>query len=67
MNCCTCDCSAGVGDSGYEAVREWRSVQEERPSCSMSGGQSLGKAAGFDDIDLETEEKSEKDVQDRQL
>lgn len=36
------DWSCGEGDSGYCAVIEWSSVQELRPSCSTSGGQSEG-------------------------
>jgi len=34
--------SLGLGLVGYEAERVCRSVQEERPSCSTSGGQSSG-------------------------
>ena len=45
MNCLTWPCSVGVGETGYEAAIEWRSVQDERPSCSTSGGQSEGGAA----------------------
>lgn len=44
MNCLAWLCSVGVGDTGYVAVMEWRRVQEERPSCSTSGGQSVGGA-----------------------
>lgn len=47
-------------------MREWRSVQDERPSCSTSGGQSFGGAVVFV-MDLVTEEKSAKELQDRQL
>lgn len=39
MKVLTCVCWVGVGDGGYAAAREWRRVQEERPSCSTSGGQ----------------------------
>jgi hypothetical protein len=46
MNCVTLDCSAGVGCVGYCAAMEWRRVQDERPSCSTSGGQSLGGCEG---------------------
>lgn len=40
-------CLAGEGFSGYCAVMEWSSVQEERPSCATSGGQSVGSAGRF--------------------
>lgn len=42
------DCSAGVGLRGYVAVMEWRSVQEERPRASTSGGQSAGREVVVD-------------------
>jgi len=45
MNCETLALSVGVGLVGYEAVREWRRVQEDLPSCSTSGGQSDGGTA----------------------
>ena len=49
-------------------MRECKRVQEDRPSCSTSGGQSLGDWRAVEvDIDLVTEEKSEKEVQARQL
>lgn len=48
MNWLTWLCSVGVGVVGYEAAIEWRSVHEERPSCSTSGGQSdAGPAVTF--------------------
>jgi hypothetical protein len=59
------------GEEGYEAVMECRSVQEELPSCSTSGGQSFGGRRGVWEVEVErdfvTEEKSEKEVQERQL
>jgi hypothetical protein len=33
-------CTAGVGDTGYEAAIECSSVQVDRPRTSTSGGQS---------------------------
>lgn len=74
MNCFTWLCSVGVGVTGYEAVIEWRSVQEDRPSCSTSGGQSDGGPAAARTlagapfaIFLLCDAQSEKEVHDRQL
>jgi hypothetical protein len=73
-NCLTWPCSALVGEDGYEAVMEWRSVQEDRPSSSTSGGQSGGgpvTAWGWLALALITflvcEAQSAREVQDRQL
>lgn len=64
---------------GYEAVRAWRNVQVERPSCSTSGGQSddgvrvVEKEAREDErpesaVDfLVMEAQEAKEVQERQL
>jgi len=46
---------------------EWRRVQDERPSCSTSGGQSFGGRRGAEFMDFVTDEKSAKEVQERQL
>jgi hypothetical protein len=39
--------SSGVGSVGYEAESVCRRVQEERPSCSTSGGQSSGRGGAW--------------------
>ena len=61
----------GVGEIGYEAVRECRSVHEERPNCSTSGGQSGGGASTWTVLVLVDflvcDAQSAKEVQDRQL
>jgi hypothetical protein len=46
------DCRVRSGLSGYCAVMEWSSVQEERPRASTSGGQSEGSAGGAVVLDL---------------
>lgn len=45
---------------------EWRRVQEERPSCSTSGGQSLGGPTGTF-MDFLADVKSERELHVRQL
>ena len=64
------DWRAGDGVSGYCAVMECKSVQEERPSCVTSGGQSVGRAAGAEAgflVDLAIANQEETSVQVRQL
>jgi hypothetical protein len=45
INCVASCCCCGLGFSGYEAATVWRRVQEERPSCSTSGGHSVESTA----------------------
>lgn len=75
MNVATLLRSRGEGLLGYEALREWRSVQVERPSCSTSGGQSVGSGEvvvpGAVVVallrDLDAPVKEAKELQERQL
>lgn len=59
INCFVSFCRSGVGRTGYVAVIECSSVQEARPSCSTSGGQSAGgrrsevSSAGGAVVDIE--------------
>jgi hypothetical protein len=60
----------GVGESGYVAAMEWRSVQLERPSSTTSGGQSVGGGLGavffLEAWDMRAE-KADRSLQARQL
>lgn len=78
MNCLAWLCSVAVGVTGYEAVIECSSVQDERPSSSTSGGQSDGGAAAMAELIIAAvapallvffvwEAQSAKEVQERQL
>jgi len=54
----------GSARDGYVAVKECRSVQVERPSCSTSGGHSDGasESAGRDEARVEEDEVEEGDA-----
>lgn len=65
----TSACSLADGFAGYCAVMECSSVQDARPSCSTSGGQSGGGPVGRERVleDFPKDEKSAKVVQARHL
>jgi hypothetical protein len=72
MKLLTSFCSTGVGCSGYVAAIECSNVQELRPSCTTSGGQSAGAAVGVVPVwalsaDLLLEVKAANELHDRHL